>query len=158
MKDFSDLVGHLLFAVHADRQADTVSLVTTAGVVTMRHDQDCCEGVILSEVSGEGAHPGVVIRLAEDRTTGGDHSSPSPWGADEDSWTATWYAIRTDGDDIDAHWQGAYNGYYLEHVGIYVDPLTVEHVEALPPDARVSLDRWLGAGGVMNVAAKAVEL
>jgi len=107
-----------------------VFLDTDRGCFVFFHWQDCCESVELSEMTGGALPPGgAIVRLAEVRTESGDDSSSyDDWRADQESWTATFYAVRTDGPDIDMHWQGSSNGYYSEEV-------TVELLDSVPDGA-----------------------
>lgn len=127
------LEGAHLSAVHKGDTIDgndAVYLTTDRGVFRLHHVQDCCECVVVESLTGWSGNGGVV-RVAEERTDGGENDERG------ESWLATFYTIRTDGDDIDLRWFGESNGYYSESV-------TVDLVAAVPPDAVLVIGDLVG--------------
>jgi hypothetical protein len=113
---FEDLVGRTLAVVSSD--SERVTLVTQQG----DHRDDCCESVSLEEIIGDLAdligHP---LLVAEERVS----SDEPPLDSNEESWTWTFYELRTVVASVTLRWYGTSNGYYSESVdfefqGMYV--------------------------------------
>jgi len=122
-RDPKPLEGATLHAVHFGEHVgnDAVFLATDHGVFMFTHNQDCCEHVRLESLTGWSGTGGLV-GLAEERTESKE---------DEGNWesqTATFYTIRTTGDDIDMRWIGESNGFYSESVDVSL-------VAGVPADA-----------------------
>jgi len=86
----------------------------------MFHDQDCCEQVVVESICGE-----VDKALGEEITEAVEHSNSDKPSLEEytdeengDSWTWTYYTIRTQSETIVIRWYGTSNGYYSESVEV----------------------------------------
>lgn len=78
----------------------------------MYHDQNCCESVVIKDIVGDLSDlVGTPIILAEERTEGGENE-------EYDSYTFTFYTIRTIKGTVDISWHGSSNGYYSEGVDL----------------------------------------
>lgn len=83
------------------------------GVLTLRHEQDCCESVDLQDFYGEDER-GVVLSFEERSADADDDENVS------ESGTWTFYSIQTTTGEIWMRWLGESNGYYSESVATTV--------------------------------------
>lgn len=80
----------------------------------MYHQQDCCENVSIEDIDGDIQRLiGQQIVVAEERTS--NENPPLAMDAD-DSFTWTFYVLRTNLDSVTIRWFGTSNGYYSETV------------------------------------------
>ena len=90
----------------------------------MYHIQECCENVRLEEVVGD---PKALVGqkvLAAFESTNRDGDPRHPWS---ESWTWTFYTIRTMKHTVVFRWLGESSGYYSESVDFrQVTPPTEE--------------------------------
>jgi hypothetical protein len=110
------LVGKTISVVTASE--DSIRFHCTDGSeYLMEHDQDCCEWVRVEDIDGDIQRlVGQQIVVAEERTSQDD--PPEGYDAD-DSFTWTFYALRTNLDSVTIRWLGESNGYYSEGVEVY---------------------------------------
>lgn len=105
-------VGATITAVDLAPGNEEGSITTTHGVLRFWHDQGCCERVEIEDIIGDPADIiGGVIVLVEERD-----SSAEPAPANAESYTWTFYEVRTTKGDITIRWLGESNGYYSESV------------------------------------------
>ena len=79
----------------------------------MLHDQDCCESVTIEDICVDvNDLVGSPILVADETTNE---------GKDEDNETFTWtfYTLRTLKGTVTIRWYGTSNGYYSEGVDLY---------------------------------------
>ncbi len=109
---FSDLVGKTLTSVEGKVGGDRIIFRTSDGsVYKMYHDPDCCESVLVEDICGDLEDViGYPIELAEEAT-----NRDFPWMNDE-SYTWTFYRLRSFGNTVVIRWYGTSNGYYSESV------------------------------------------
>lgn len=82
--------------------------------IRMYHDQDCCETVYIESIDGDiNRLIGQVIMDAYE-----SESDNGPVGHYDESYTWTFYTIRTNLDSVTIRWYGTSNGYYSESVYI----------------------------------------
>ena len=123
--NFSDLCGVTL--VKIDRTEDRLTFTANDGRRwLMLHNQDCCENVAIEDIAGDlNDIIGTPIMLAEERC-----SSDPQVGQDtqySDSFTWTFYELRTIKGSVTVRWYGESNGYYSESVDFEVaEPHTPE--------------------------------
>lgn len=121
----SDLIGKTLADVTGCTKGSKEILWTTTDGAQYRmfHDQDCCESVVVEDVTGNVADLlGSPITMADESSSErGDPAPPNP-----DSWTWTFYKLATVKGYVDIRWLGESNGYYGEEVSF---------VQTLPPVA-----------------------
>lgn len=81
---------------------------------SMHHEQDCCEHVFIKDIVGDMedliGNPILAAQEAYGRSSDGDAA-----GEDE-SYTWTFYTLRTIKGTVDISWYGSSNGYYSEGV------------------------------------------
>jgi hypothetical protein len=114
------LVGKTITEIDCKQGTDAVSFKTSDGkTYQMYHEQDCCEQVHLEDINGD---PQDLVRspiiMAEE-------SSNKDWPSDkqtpkyyEDSYTWTFYRMRTEKGLVVLRWYGSSNGYYGESVSL----------------------------------------
>lgn len=113
---FEDLVGKTIKAVYIPDSNDIITFACDDGSeYKMYHDQDCCESVYVEDVCGDWNDlVGSPIVFAEETT-----SSDRIKGVDvyyDDSFTWTFYRLRTNKGTVVIRWFGSSNGYYSESV------------------------------------------
>jgi hypothetical protein len=118
---FEDLVGKTLVKIEgAERGSGRITLHTADESFVMSHSQDCCESVDVEDVVGDIADLiGEPILLAEEVVS--ENETPSDVSPSEDaylgeSYTWTFYKLRTRLGDVTLRWLGSSNGYYSESV------------------------------------------
>lgn len=114
MAAFSDLVGKRLRDVRVGDDKITFEMADGARYL-MHHDQDCCESVYVESIDGDLRDlVGEEIVVAEERSSSGEPDKPlSSW---DDSYTWTFYTLRTVKASVTIRWYGSSNGYYSESV------------------------------------------
>jgi hypothetical protein len=110
--DFDVLKGQTLTEVNVENER--ITFKTAAGdVYVMNHSQDCCEHVYVEDVVGDVSDLiGSPILLAEEISSEGEPALCEG----EESYTWTFYKLRTDAGDVTIRWYGSSNGYYSESV------------------------------------------
>ena len=114
--NFSELQGKTLTKVE-QIGSDVIRFESDDGkAYQLYHSQDCCESVVVEDISGDLADlVGTPILLAEEA-----QSSDDPPGYKHEyqpeSQTWTFYKLRTIKGSVDIRWHGSSNGYYSERV------------------------------------------
>ena len=113
MAKLSDLVGKVCTKVQHknkhDNEETIVFVVSPTESYEMKHFQDCCESVFISEITGDLSDlVGVPIVMA-DESTNSAHT-------EDGSETWTFYKFATIKGYVDITWRGESNGYYSESV------------------------------------------
>ena len=81
----------------------------------MYHSQNCCESVEIEDINGDKNMQGAIFyELLEKQC---DESQLSEF---DDSYTWTFYTIRTSIGYLDVRWYGTSNGYYSENVDLEI--------------------------------------
>lgn len=117
--EFEELVGKTLTKVVRNEfsgDGDAVYFYCDDGsVFKMYHRQDCCECVTLEDIDGDlDRLIGQKILVAEERTS--QENPPDYVPEYQDSFTWSFYTIRTNLDSVTLRWCGESNGYYSEEV------------------------------------------
>lgn len=117
MTEFSELLGKALIAIEGGVGDDVVRFVCADGSAYRQyHSQDCCENVEVNEIYGDFSDLlGSPILLAEE-VTYGDEPAPNDGATGSESYTWTFYKLRTLNGDVTIRWLGESNGYYSESV------------------------------------------
>jgi len=99
-----------------ENKDDEILIQASGRKFTMKHEQDCCENVTVESIKGN-----VESALGETIIDATEHSNSDEPKLDKwhDSWTWTYYTIRTQSETIVIRWYGASNGYYSERVDFY---------------------------------------
>lgn len=128
--EFSTLQGKILSKVEQIGD-DVIRFECEDGqVYQLYHSQDCCESVVIDDISGDLADlVGTPILLAEEATSSDDppevvarkeaEKAKDPenyYDYHEESQTWTFYKLRTIKGSVDIRWHGSSNGYYSESV------------------------------------------
>lgn len=111
---FEELTGKTL--TNVEIKGDEVVFTTEAGeAYRLYHSQDCCESVAVEDVCGDlNDLIGSPLVEAEEVT-----SAENPEGVTkehQDSFTWTFYKLRTAKGSVVIRWYGESNGYYSESV------------------------------------------
>ena len=100
-----------------------LSITTSAGELIFYHTQSCCENVYLESPGVDEIRDAIVggtIVVCEARSS---DAAGKPESCDEnDSWTWTFYEIRTTKGDVTLRFLGVSNGYYSESVDVAFIP------------------------------------
>lgn len=114
MTEFSELLGKRIVKATGAVGDDVVTFVTSEGeTYRLYHSQDCCESVEVEEIIGDIndiVDDGPIL-LAEEVT---NYEGPVPEYAESYTWT--FYKLRTLNGDVTIRWLGESNGYYSESV------------------------------------------
>lgn len=111
---FSDLVGKTLTALEVSENKDEIKFACSDGsVYYMNHSQDCCESVLIEDITGDLADlVDSPILQAEESTNTNDTMGKNVY----ESFTWTFYRISTAKGLVVLRWFGESNGYYSESV------------------------------------------
>lgn len=113
--DFSELQGKTISRVSVDGNSSIDFELESGERYRLYHYQDCCENVTIEDICGDiQSIVGSPVLLAEEAT---NHNLPARNEEyHDDSWTWTFYKIRTMTGDVTIRWYGESNGYYSESV------------------------------------------
>jgi hypothetical protein len=114
-RPFSELVGKTLTRVsRAHISSNRIEFACSDGTVyVMFHREDCCEHVAVEDITGDIEDLiGLPILKAEE-TSNSDGERPED---SDESWTWTFYTLRTERGAVVLRWLGSSNGYYSERV------------------------------------------
>ena len=93
--------------------SEEVVFETDRGTMRMLHEPDCCETVEVEDFTGDAASLiGQTVVVFEARSNSDD--PPAERDYLDDSYTWTFYEIRTTGGDMQIRWFGESNGWYGE--------------------------------------------
>lgn len=110
---FSELQGLALQDFVVSEGGDQIEISAGGRRFVLEHDQGCCESVVVESISGDWKRAiGEVVTEAVE-----NHNQELPKKDQYDeSWTWTFYTIRTHSATIVIRWYGTSNGYYSEGV------------------------------------------
>ena len=113
-RDISDMLGVTLKSVTGAEGDDEIHFVAEDGREwLMFHRQDCCEHVRVEEVIGDTSDL-IGAPLVEAECVSNHEGDPAP--EFPESWTWTFYKLRTEKGCVTLRWLGESNGYYGEGV------------------------------------------
>ena len=119
--NFFELVGKTITATNVGYGDSAYTLTLSDGsVVSLYHDQDCCEHVRVYAVNGDPKQllNKQIVFAEEDNPS--DHPSVSDMSG-SDSHTITVFTLKTvDGYGLEIVWLGESNGYYDESVSVSI--------------------------------------
>lgn len=116
MVEFSDLIGKIFSSVTADGNKK-ITFKNEEEEYCLHHHRDCCESVSIEDICGDLEDlVGTPIVVAEE--VFGQTAQPEGWTPDKysESYTWTFYKLRTHKGDVTIRWYGESNGYYSESV------------------------------------------
>lgn len=118
---FSELEGKILKQIIINNQNpdvdDSIVFITNDGLeYVMHHYQDCCEEVFIDDISGDIKDLINTPILKASKDTGSLPQKETPW---DESFTWTFYNLRTIKGDVQIKWYGTSNGYYSEEAHLY---------------------------------------
>lgn len=150
---FEDLKGKTIIAIDGAVKGSDRITITCADLkrFVLQHHQSCCERVLVEDVAGEPADlVGHAVMLAEETTNRENPpeywcSPSSDFGSGSDSFTWTFYKLRTHGGDVTIRWLGESNGYYGEGVDVDVNDVKLTD---LTPEQQARRDVVLERGGL----------
>lgn len=118
MVEFRDLVGKTLASVRRDGDDRITFTTVTDDEYIMFHSQFCCESVWIEDICGDLEDlVGTPIIVAEEVESGQNPPDAKPETIEyQDSFTWTFYKLRTHKGDVTIRWYGESNGYYSEDV------------------------------------------
>ena len=109
---FSDLIGKTILKIEGDVHSDVLRFYAENGNYRMCHYRDCCENVSIEDIDGDlGDLLNTPVLDAYEST-----NSNLPGHNDDESFTWTFYVIRTMKATVTIRWYGSSNGYYSESV------------------------------------------
>ena len=107
----TELIGKTLTNIH-NGGAELIFEASDGSEYKMYHEQNCCEGVSIEDITGELSDLiGSPILKAEVMT-----NSENPKDQYEESFTWTFYHIATVKAHVTIRWYGSSNGYYSESI------------------------------------------
>lgn len=112
---FSDLLGKTLTSIEVAEDKDAIAFLCDDGSsYKLYHEQECCEDVIVEDVTGDLADLiGNPILQAEEISSSNEGEVPRAYC---ESWTWTFYKLATIRGSVTIRWFGESNGYYSEEV------------------------------------------
>lgn len=118
MTEFSDLLGETLIQIDGQVGDDEMIFRCASGrVFRMFHYQNCCESVSVEDICGDmNSLLGFPILEAEEVISGENPPDVDMSHRYQDSFTWTFYKLRTMNGGVTIRWYGASNGYYSERV------------------------------------------
>lgn len=138
---FNKLEGKVILSVGGcEKGSDRITIVCSdLTEFQLFHYQGCCENVLVEDVAGDPADLiGHRVALAEESVN--RDNPPSEYS---ESFTWTFYRIRTHGGDLTIRWLGESNGYYGESVDVDVRQIPLE---SLSSESQVLRDSLLERG------------
>ena len=85
--------------------------------IKMYHQQDCCENVDLDDICGNTELEGAIFYELVEKKSDVELKAKDEY---EESWTWTFYTIKTSKGYLDLRWYGSSNGYYGEDVDLAI--------------------------------------
>lgn len=115
-KAMLDIVGATILNVNGlSVGSEEIEIQTDKGVYVMFHSQDCCEDVRVDDIIGTLQKGTKVLDFIVKTNT--DILKDQEYK--DESFTWTFYTIKTDKGYCDIKWYGCSNGYYSEEVDFY---------------------------------------
>lgn len=104
--------------VAAENKGDEINFRCSDGsAYKMYHSQDCCESVSVEDIVGDLSDLyGAPILEAREEISSGENPEGVPKKEYQDSFTWTFYILRTLYATVTIRWYGESNGYYSESV------------------------------------------
>jgi len=117
---FEELEGEVISEINGlDKGSEEITIKTNSGKhFAMYHNQDCCENVFLESFTGSSDEiVGEAVTHAKVVTNEENPVDTDPELTEyQESFTWTYYYIRTEKSSLSLRWYGESNGYYSESV------------------------------------------
>ena len=113
------LKGKTLIKVEQEPDERLVFETTEGEQNLMHHEQECCEGVRIEDICGDLDDLLGTPLLEVEEVSNSDHNPPDADSSIiecQDSFTWTFYKLRTKKGGVTIRWYGESNGYYSESV------------------------------------------
>ena len=128
--DIAELIGKTISDLYV--YDDEIQFFCTTGeVYKMYHEPDCCESVYIDDICGEIKE--IVGETILEAYEVENHLKLGPLNKYDESYTWTFYRIRTMNNTIVIRWYGTSNGYYSESVDFIklkeADPTIPAHAD-----------------------------
>lgn len=110
------LLNKVLTNIEVNPERDVILFTTQSGEkYQMLHNQDCCEGVSIEDITGDLKDLiDTPILVAEERVDASKSTENDSWDDNSETWT--FYEFRTVKGSVTIRWYGSSNGYYSESV------------------------------------------
>ena len=113
MEAIKQIIGSIILKVSGlSIDSKEIKIVTDNGEYIMYHEQDCCECVSVDDIIGNLEIGSKILDFIE--KTNSDIEKEQEYR--DESFTWTFYTIKTDKGYCDIKWYGSSNGYYSESV------------------------------------------
>jgi hypothetical protein len=113
------LKGRTIERVSVSPANDEIVFVTTDGKrFRMYHEQDCCEHVEIEDITGD--IQSLIGQEVLEAYESSNSDEPPAYESDE-SYTWTFYRLRTARETVVIRWYGVSNGFYSESVSFVED-------------------------------------
>jgi hypothetical protein len=118
------MLGETITSIINDTENRELKFQTADGqVITMYHEQDCCEDVELYDIDGDLDDlldsPIVMSEAVENDANEGKDEDDNDYYYDSATWT--FYKFGTNKGSVTLRWLGVSNGYYSESVNLSVE-------------------------------------
>ena len=118
--EFDILKGKVLAKIEGGKGDDELIFTTVDGEkYKLYHSQDCCESVDIEDICGDFedliGEPLLEVEEVSNSDVNPPDASPETTGY-QDSFTWTFYKLRTIKGGVTIRWYGESNGYYSESV------------------------------------------
>jgi hypothetical protein len=119
---FEILLGKTFTDIRVNKDTDEITFVENNGdEYLMGHVQDCCESVTIEDICGE-IEDLVGTPILDAREESNDKNPEGVTKGYQDSFTWTFYILRTLKGSVTIRWYGESNGYYSESVELQYHP------------------------------------
>lgn len=120
--EFNALLGKTLTAIDLITDdlgyPEKIRFKTDTETFVMVHEQDCCESVYVEDICGD-VNDLIGSPIVEAEEVSSNENPPGVTMGPQDSFTWTFYKLRTAKGAVTIRWYGESNGYYSEAVSFY---------------------------------------
>jgi hypothetical protein len=119
-----DMLGETITEIVNETENRKLIFHTKDGqIITMFHEQDCCEDVELHDINGDLrdliGSPLVMAESVESDATGDKDEEDDGYHYESATWT--FYKLGTNKGSVTLRWLGVSNGYYSESVSLQIE-------------------------------------